>query len=167
MMSFKRYLALFLINNFLSFTRFFKIKNYILNFAGIKVGNNTKVVGPIEFGVKSSIKIGENCWIGKNVQFDGNGIVIIGDNVDIAPNVVFNTGGHLIGNENRRASEGIVNTINIGSGTWIGTRVTIINSVFIGNGCIIAAGSLVKNSINKNTMVAGIPAIEKKKLYKE
>ena len=82
-----RLIVLFIINNFLSCTRFFKIKRFLLSLAKIEIGKNTKVVGPLNFGNKIDITIGDNCWIGKNLSLDGNGEVIIGDNVDIAPQV--------------------------------------------------------------------------------
>ncbi len=159
-----RIIIIFIINNFLSFTRFFKIKRIMLNFVGVNVGYNTKIVGPIYLGNKINVKIGENCWVGKNVQLDGDGEVIIGNNVDIAPNVVINTGGHKISSINRRAGEGVVNRIFIEDGVWIGTRSTIINNIKVGYGSVIAAGSVVIKDINENVLVAGNPAVIKRKL---
>lgn len=156
--------ALFFINTLFKGTRFFKIKRFLIKLCGIRIGENSKVVGPIEFGTQIKLSIGDNCWIGKNICFDGNGSVTIGDNVDIAPHVVINTGGHLIGDEFRRAGEGINTSIVIGSGTWIGTNVTIINDVNIGTGVVIAAGSLINKNVEKNVMVAGVPGKIKKEL---
>lgn len=160
----KRHLCRLIINTFFCGTRFFKIKVFLLRLCNIKVGQNTKIVGPILFGNSIDITIGDNCWIGRNLNIDGNGSVIIDDNVDIAPHVVINTGGHKIGDSIRRAGEGLINHIYIKRGTWIGTKVTIINNITIGSGVVIAAGSLVKDSINDNIMVAGVPAIKKKQL---
>lgn len=154
----KKYFTLFIINNFLSCTRFFNIKRRLLLWSGIEVGENSKIVGPLKFGNQIKITIGKNCWIGKGLNLDGNGEVIIGDNVDIAPHVTFNTGGHYIGTKERRAGEGIVTKIEVGNGTWIGTRALIINNTKINDGCVIAAGSVVNKGINKDTLVAGVPA---------
>ena len=46
----------------------------------------------------------------------------------------------------------------IGDNVWIGTRVTILSGVKVGNGAVIAAGSLVKDNVPDNAMVAGVPA---------
>lgn len=162
---FKVRLSLFIINNFLCGTRFFRLKSKLLKFAGITVGKNTKIVGPLDFNTVIKISIGNNCWIGKNLSLDGNGEVIIGNNVDIAPHVVINTGGHKIGDTNRRAGEGVSTKIVIEDGCWVGTRVTIIRDTRIGKGCMVAAGALVKGDMNENSLIAGIPAIEKKKYY--
>ena len=42
-----RIVALFIINSFLSTTRFFSLKRFLLNISGIKIGKDTKVVGSI------------------------------------------------------------------------------------------------------------------------
>lgn len=157
-------LVRFIINNFLSCTRFFSLKRFLLKCAGFEIGNNTKVVGPIYFGNKINISIGENCWIGKNFSCDGNGTIKIGNNINIAPNCVFNTGGHIIGNSTCRAGIGVENTIVIGDGTWICTNVVIVNNTKIGRGNVIAAGAVVTSDSKDNYLLAGVPAKEKKKL---
>ena len=115
-------------------------------------------------GTVLELNIGENCWIGRNFEVDGNGTVNIGNNIDIAPNVVINTGGHEIDGVSRRAGKGMVNTVKIEDGCWIGTRVTIINSTKISKGCVVAAGSVIIKDVEENLLVAGVPAVEKKKL---
>lgn len=162
-MRYKRILSKWLINHFFSCTRFFKIKRIILLWCGIKVGVDTKIVGPIYFGNVSTIEIGKNCWIGENIHLDGNGSIKIGDNIDIAPHVIISTGGHLIGNNMRRAGENKVNSVIIKNGCWIGTRTTIINSIVINEGVLVAAGSVVNKDVAANILVAGVPAREKRR----
>lgn len=161
-MKFKRIIARYIINHFLCCTRFFGTKCKLLKWAGLHIGSNVRVAGPIYFSNVSNIKIGDNTWIGENFNIDGNGDVSIGKNVDIAPHVVINTGGHIIEGKEHRAGEGIVNNILIGDGTWICTRVTIVNSISVGSGCVIAAGSVVIADVEDNTLVAGVPAIKRK-----
>ena len=164
MNSLKIKIILSIINTFLCGTRFFEIKNFMLRLCNVKIGDNTKIVGPIDFGTSIEIIIGDNCWIGKNFYCDGNGKVIISNNVDVAPHVVINTGGHVVGDSDRRAGPGIDNKIIVKSGTWIGTRATIINNTTIGSGVVVAAGTLVNKEINDNVLVAGVPAKVKKYL---
>lgn len=150
---------LFLVNHILagdSKDRLFEPKRKLLNAIGFEIGEGTKVVGPIECVGK--LKVGKNCWIGKNLKINGIGTVIIGDNCDIGPEVTFQTGGHHIGDRTRRAGEGRVFNQSVGSGTWIGGRSTILNSVQIGSGCVIAGCSCVLHDVEDDTLVAGIPA---------
>ena len=46
----------------------------------------------------------------------------------------------------------------IGNHVWIGTRVTILKGVSVGEGFIIGAGSIVTHDVPAHCMVAGNPA---------
>lgn len=157
---FKRKYVFLMVNHFYAGTKKFSRKTKLLKSIGYSIGEGTKIVGPIY--ISANLIIGKNCWIGKNFEAQGNGKIIICDNCDIAPNVIINTGGHVVGDENRRAGEGIVNTITIGEGTWIGVRSTLINNISIGKGNVIAAGSVVIRSSDDNVLLAGCPAAVKK-----
>lgn len=152
----KKKIVLFLVNKVFVGTRQFEIKRKLLNSIGYKIGDNTKVVGPIE--CTGNLIIGKECWIGKNLKINGNGTVIIGDRCDIAPEVTFQTGGHLIGIKERRAGEGIVFNQSIGNGVWIGGRTTILNNITIGNSSVIAGCSCVIKNVEDNCLVGGVPA---------
>lgn len=153
-----RALNLFFVNHVFVGTnpRYFNKKRKLLNSIGYQIGENTKIVGPVE--LNGSLTIGKNCWIGKNFKVNGNGSVYIGDNCDIAPEVTFQTGGHKIGNESRRAGEGVRFEQCVGDGTWIGGRVTILNNTNIGKACVVAGCACVTKSVDDNCLVAGVPA---------
>ena len=123
----KRGVSLFLINHVFIGTKPLacKMKRKLLNGIGCSIGEGTTIVGPIE--CKGFISIGKNCWIGKNCKINGNGTVTIGDNCDLGPEVTFQTGGHVIGNADRRAGTGEVFHQAVGSGTWIGGRLSLIH----------------------------------------
>lgn len=48
--------------------------------------------------------------------------------------------------------------VDIGSDVWIGARAIILDGVRVGNGAIIAAGSIVTRDVAPFTIVGGIPA---------
>lgn len=152
----------FLVNHVFVGTWFFEIKRKLLNSLGHSIGKGTKIVGPIV--CSAHLSIGTDCWIGKNFRIHGNGNVSIGNNCDIAPEVVFFTGGHAIGNVARRAGKGEEYSIEVGDGTWVGARSTIMRNTTIGNGCVIAGCSCVIMNVRNNTLVAGVPATVKKEL---
>ena len=148
--------VMFVLNNFLCGTKYFSLKRFLLRLIGFKIGQNTKIVGPIES--TAYFCIGENCWIGKNLTINGNGKVIIGNNVDIAPEVTILTGGHKIGSCERRAGVGETYQIVIEDSCWICARATIGRSIKIGKGVVVAACACVMSDIPKNTLVGGVPA---------
>jgi maltose O-acetyltransferase len=150
--------CVFLINTFLSTTKFFRLKRFMMNLSGFKIGKNTKIVGPFYIGTCAELIIGENCWIGGGLKVYGNGSVSISNNCDLAPDVAFVTGSHEIGPKERRAGDGISYKILIKEGCWIGARVTILGDITVCSSAIIGASSLVNKDIPSNVIVAGIPA---------
>lgn len=148
--------------NTLSGTRFFAAKRTFLRCAGISVGEGAKVVGPLHIGTEATLTIGAHTWIGHDCNIEGNGAVEIGSNVDIAPFCVFSTGGHFIGSAERRAGDGQSFSQSVGDGSWVGIRSVFVNDARVGNGCVVAAGSVVVDEISDNSLAAGVPAVPRK-----
>ena len=48
--------------------------------------------------------------------------------------------------------------VEIGSDVWIGARVVIVGGVRIGNGAVIATGSVVTKDVEDYSIVGGVPA---------
>lgn len=151
------YFIQFIINHFLSVTRFFRIKRVLLNIVdGIYIGKGSRIVGPVH--IMGNLFVGENTWIGNNFRVEGNGHVYIGNNCDIAPLVYFFTGTHEVGNCRRRAGAGINKVIRIGDGCWLCGGSKILPGVSMGNGTIVAAGAVVAHDFPDNVLVGGVPA---------
>ena len=152
----KRVLVEYMVNHFLTGTKFFALKRKLLCSIGYEIGENTKIVGPIMN--TGHISVGRNCWVGRNLTVHGNGSVIIGDNCDIAPDVMFLTGGHRIGDAARRAGQGETYTITVGNGVWIGARSTMMKNISVGDGVVVAACACVTADVPENMVVGGVPA---------
>ncbi|MET2118860.1 acyltransferase [Enterococcus faecium] len=157
-------IALWACNSIFKGTRFFGIKRKIFNSIGIIVGENTKIVGPVNISRVAKLEIGKNNWIGANLTIHGNGSVFIGDNNDFAPEVTILTGSHEIGSHHRRAGEGISFQYRIGNGNWIGAKSTLINGCSLGDGVIIGASALVTKDCEDDFLYVGVPAKKTKKL---
>jgi maltose O-acetyltransferase len=137
-------------------SRCFRFKAFLLRLRGFQIGNNVKVVSSVKLKLQH-LSVGDNTYINYETLIAGSD-VSIGRNVAIAPRCVIVTGTHEIGDSTNRAGEGKTQSITIGDGTWIGTNSTILGGVRIGHGCVVAAGSLVRESIDDNCLVAGVPA---------
>jgi acetyltransferase-like isoleucine patch superfamily enzyme len=73
----------------------------------------------------------------------------------IAENVVIrDSDNHQILGNNCRMTQPII----IGNHVWVGMNATILKGVTIGDGAIIAAGSIVTKDVKANTLVGGVPA---------
>lgn len=48
--------------------------------------------------------------------------------------------------------------ITIGDDVWVGGHCTILDGVTIGNGAVVAAGSVVSKNVDPQSIIAGVPA---------
>ena len=147
-------------------SRLFGLRRCLLRFAGVKVADSVCFCGGGWIYGRGRLRIGEETWLSPACIFHTNKVaeINIGARCDIGPSVEFVTGSHSIGNLNRRAGDGVANSIEIGDGCWIGARSIILGGVRIGNGCVIAAGSVVTRDVPSSVLVAGVPARIKRKL---
>lgn len=87
--------------------------------------------------------IGKGCIVNTSSSIDHD--CVLEDGVHVSPGV------HIGG------------TVNIGKSTWVCLGASIANNIVIGRNVVVAAGATVTKNIPDNVMVAGIPAIIKKR----
>jgi len=141
----------------------FELRFLIYRFYGIKT--KTKRISPGCFFGGHNVNIELGTFINYRCFFDNSGAIEIGENCSIGMEVMFCTSSHEIGKSEKRAGKELGLPIKLGQGCWIGTRVIILPGVTIGDGCIIAAGSVVTHGCDSNGLYAGIPAKLVKKLF--
>lgn len=148
----------------------------------INIGNNTNIQGEIlVFKYGGQVTIGNDCYVGVGSKIWSGEKIIIGNSVLISHNCnIVDSNSHEIDAIERddRYKELILNghwndkgsiitkPINIGNNVWISFNVIILKGVTIGEGAIIAAGSLVTKDVESYTLVAGNPAKFVKSLRK-
>jgi maltose O-acetyltransferase len=147
-------------------SRAFWLRSFLLRCAGINLGKHVCVCGRGWIYGRGRLLIGNSSWLSPGVMIytHTDASIYIGDRCDIGPGVKFITGSHHVGDSSRRAGLGIAKSIVIGNGSWIGAESTILGGVTIGEGCIVAAGSVVTKNVPPNVLVAGVPAVVKKRL---
>lgn len=114
-----------------------------------------------------SIVLEKGVFLNHNVFIDGWEKVTIKENTAIAFDVLICTSSHEIGDASKRAGASDRRPILIGKSCWIGARATILPGVTIGDGCVIAAGSVVNKNCEPNGLYAGVPAKRIKDLNSE
>lgn len=125
----------------------------------------TTIYAPTKFRTFSSSALID---IGNGVGMNGLSItarsrtIKIGDNTMIAPNcTIVDSDFHALWPvEGRLTNPAIENDADviIGENCWIGMQSIILKGVHIGNGSVIAAGSVVTSSIPENVLAGGVPA---------
>jgi maltose O-acetyltransferase len=141
-----------------------RLRRRILSGCGINIGEGSIIQGGF-FLSRPTLSTGRSVFINYGLRIVGRGIVTIADNVSIGPDVSFYTDTHPISNELQRAgAEVILGAVNVGNGSWIGARTTILPGCHVAEGCIIAAGSVVAAPTEPHGMYAGVPARRLKEL---
>lgn len=129
-----------------------------------------------------SLRIGDRVIISRNCVVQcKTGPVIIEDRVDIGANTVISSasgvhiesstliagncyiggGRYYTEHQNRHImdqgwySHG---PVHIGSGSWLGAGVLVLDGVTIGKGCIVGAGGVVTKDLPEYVVAAGVPA---------
>lgn len=140
-------------------TRGFGLRRWGYRAAGVRIGNSTRICGGARF-LGTNVNIGDGTWIGyASILISTERAEIeIGEHCDVGPGAMFVVGTHEPGAAERRAGTETSAPIAIGSGTWIGARVTFLAGSSVGSGSIVAAGSVVTRSHPGNVLLAGVPA---------
>ena len=134
---------------------------------GIVLGNNVTIAkftsiqctGVIhELG--TGVTIGNNSAVGAYSFLGGQGGIKIGNNVIMGPKVNIFSENHGFDDLSLpiRLQPTTRKGVVIDDNCWIGANSTILDGVHIGQGCVIAASSVVTKDLPVNSIAAGIPA---------
>lgn len=132
-----------------------------------KIKGNIVVTSPFYCDYGINISVGENFYTNHNVTILDGAKVSFGDNVFIAPDCVFSTAGHPLDTEQRNQGLEIALPITVGNNVWIGTHVSMLPGVTIGNDVVIGAGSVVNRDIPDGVVAAGNPCRVIRKITEE
>lgn len=137
----------------------------------------------VKFGTEGDIVIGPECFVGEGAVFDpsggsihvgrnslvnvygmllGHGGLEIGDNVLVGPGTAIVAANHTYADRERPIESQPISAegVAIGSDVWIGANCTVLDDVSIGDGAVVAGGSVVTESVPARTVVGGVPAEE-------
>ena len=137
----------------------------ILRHLGAKIGNGVRIQAPFmihnadqALPIYSNLIIGDDCYIGRDCIFDLMGTINIGNKVTISHRAVLNThtnaGKSPVAHNTLKKSIG---NIKINDGAYLGSNVTVLESVAIGRNTIIGARSLVNKGIPGDVTAFGAP----------
>lgn len=104
----------------------------------LRIGDRTMFSPDGRIVVRNLVTIGAACAIGWETQIvDDNQHPLTIDGVEHAPQGV----------------------IAIGDRVWIGSRVSVLKDTVIGDGCVVAAGAVVKGDFSEpDCLIGGVPA---------
>ncbi|MCH4009686.1 sugar O-acetyltransferase [Companilactobacillus sp.] len=129
---------------------------------GEKIDDSVEIRLPFQTDFGANLHIGKNVYINNGSMFTDMGGIYLDDNVLIGPNVTIASVNHHIEPDQRRNL--VLKPVHIGKNAWLGAGVIVTPGVTIGENAVVGAGAVVTKDVEKNTIVAGVPAKQIKKI---
>jgi len=138
-----------------------------LGHGGIEMGDNVSIgdfsrviISTTLHNPGAFITIGSNVGIGEFAYLGGAGGLEIGNDVIAGQYLSCHPENHNFSDlETPIRHQGVQRKgIKIGNNCWLGSKVTILDGVVLGDGCVVAAGAVVTQSFPARSIVGGVPA---------
>jgi maltose O-acetyltransferase len=139
-----------------------KIRRFIyLLYSFLLFRKKVNVTGYFTVGNLNNLVLGENVTINGGVYISARNKVIVMDDVILSHRCMLLDAGFdaalFLGNT-PPVYKYVESTITIGKCAWIGAGAIILPGVHVGEGSIVAAGSVVTKNVPDGSLVAGNPA---------
>jgi len=123
------------------------------------MGKNCNISDGVTIFTPWNVSIGDRVSINVSCYIGGEGDITIGNFVAIAHNCSIISETHIFTDTTIPIKEQgtMGQPISIGNDVWLGSKVTILGNVNIGDGAIIGANSLVTKDIPENVIAVGVP----------
>lgn len=124
------------------------------------MGNNVKIRPHFKLGHTENLILHDNIVLGENIFINSRGGVEIGSGTITGPDVMIYSENHIYDStETLPFSENLsLKKVSIGENCWIGARTFICPGVELGEGCVVAGGSVVTKSFPICSVIGGNPA---------
>jgi acetyltransferase-like isoleucine patch superfamily enzyme len=133
------------------------LRLWIYRTLGMQIGRRARVHRGLEIRAAKHVAIGARTIVGFDCILDGRGGIELGDDVNLSSEVAIWTMQH----DHRSADFGaVVGRVQVGDRAWLSFRTTILPGVTIGEGAVVAAGSIVTKDVLPYAIVAGVPAVQ-------
>lgn len=112
------------------------------------------------FSAIGSISLGSNVGIGAYSYICCPSLVEIGSDTIVGQYLSIHPQDHVFDASDRPIRlQGVrARGVKIGADCWIGAKVTILDGVTLGDGCVVAAGAVVNRSFDSGSIIGGVPA---------
>ena len=133
-------------------------KFFYKNVHQIQIEKKVVIYSGTEIRNPSGLCIGKGSIIGDNAILDARAGIKIGKNVNLSSNVSIWTLQHDYRDPDFACNPNHYGPVRIENRVWIGPNSIILRNVTIGEGAVVAAGSVVTHNIPPFELWGGVPA---------
>ncbi len=130
-------------------------RRLILQLFGAKVGSRVAIKPGVRVKFPWKLTIGSDTWIGENVWIDNLDRVDIGDNCCLSQGAYLCTGSH---DWCSPAFDLITKPIKVANCAWVAARATLAPGTVVGEGAVVAMGSMASGALEPWSIYQGNPA---------
>lgn len=121
-------------------------------------GQHTFIEPGIQVDYGTQIRLADRVYLNFGCVLLDSAWIDIGEGSLVGPGVHLYTVSHPLHTEQRARGEEFARPITLGRNVWVGGQTIILPGVTLGDGAVVAAGSVVRESVPARTLVAGNPA---------
>jgi acetyltransferase-like isoleucine patch superfamily enzyme len=124
------------------------------------LGSKSYIDYQTHFRYPSKISIGDDVWINRGCRFFAShqikdAVITVGNHVRFGPEVCIFSAGH---DPRFRHLPDMAASVVVDDYCWIGGRSILLPGIHIGEGAVVAAGSVVTRDVPSWSIVGGVPA---------
>ncbi len=104
--------------------------------------------------IDAPVHIGADVYVNRDANIAVFAGLTVGNGSRFGERVSIHDEDHLAGGGDRYR----VSPVRIGNGVWVGANVVVLRGASIGDGAVVAAGSVVRGHVPAGALAAGVPA---------
>ncbi|MFT4080541.1 putative colanic acid biosynthesis acetyltransferase [Rhodomicrobium sp.] len=128
----------------------------VLRLFGARIGRGVAIKPGVRVKFPWKLEIGDHSWIGEDVWIDNLDEVTIGANCCLSQGAYLCTGSH---DWTASRFDLLTRPIRIEDGAWVAARATVAPGVTVGQGAVLAIGSVAATDLEPWGVYLGVPAV--------
>jgi putative colanic acid biosynthesis acetyltransferase WcaF len=136
-----------------------RLRIVLLRLFGARIGHGVTIKPRVRVKFPWRLEVGNHCWIGEDVWLDNLAEIRIGSHCCLSQGAYLCTGSHDWSNPTFNL---VTKPIVLGNEVWLGARSIVGPGVTVGDGAVLALGSVATRDLAAWQVHQGQPAVSVK-----